>query len=191
MSGLRYYVYAYIREKDSGTAKSGTPYYIGKGTGDRYKAKHNISKPKDKSKIVFLENHLTELGAFALERRMIRWYGRKDLGTGILNNLTDGGDQPPSSKGKPAHNKGKPSPLKGIPTGKSPPDKGITGIPNGKKGIPNGRKGIPSGRKGTKNGSYNREAPVAEYKCYHCGKVGKGGAMYRFHFDKCKYKGNI
>lgn len=88
-----FYVYAYIRDKDSLTAKSGTPYYIGKGSKGRAYKKHNkISIPNDKSHIIFLETNLSELGAFALERRMIRWHGRKDLGTGILNNLTDGGE---------------------------------------------------------------------------------------------------
>lgn len=88
-----FYVYAYLRNTDSNIASAGTPYYIGKGSEDRAYTKHkHVSIPKNKSLIVFLETNLTELGAFALERRMIRWYGRKDNNSGILLNRTDGGE---------------------------------------------------------------------------------------------------
>lgn len=89
---LKYYVYAYIRIKDSNTAKAGTPYYIGKGTGRRIYDKHTVPKPKHKSQIIMLERDLTNIGACAIERRLIKWWGRVDLGTGILRNLTDGGE---------------------------------------------------------------------------------------------------
>ena len=76
-----FYTYAYLRNRDSATATAGTPYYIGKGKGKRNIREHSVPIPKDKSLIVILEGNLTEVGALALERRLIAWWGRKDTGT--------------------------------------------------------------------------------------------------------------
>jgi len=83
---MHYYTYAYLREDK-------TPYYIGKGKGSRiYRKTRRIKPPKDKSRIIFLKQNLTEEEAFRHEIYMIDVFGRIDLGTGILHNLTDGGE---------------------------------------------------------------------------------------------------
>ena len=83
----KFYTYAYLREDK-------TPYYIGKGTGDRIYStnRKGLKPPKDKSRIIFLKKNLTEEEAFKHEIYMVAVFGRKDLGTGILHNKTDGGE---------------------------------------------------------------------------------------------------
>jgi hypothetical protein len=80
-----FYTYAYLRE-------DGTPYYIGKGRGYRINHKRHSVKLPPKSRRVVLKNNLTEEEAFRHEEYMIYLFGRKDLGTGILRNMTFGGE---------------------------------------------------------------------------------------------------
>lgn len=90
----RFYVYMFLRSKDSVNGKKYSPYYVGKGSGNRAFSLggRRVKPPKDQSCIVFVQEGLTEQAAFDLERYCIALYGRKDLGTGILNNFTDGGE---------------------------------------------------------------------------------------------------
>jgi len=90
MSDNRFYTYAYLRKGDR------TPYYIGKGTGKRAydRSSHRVKVPDDKDRIIFLKENVSEKDAWDYETEMIQFYGRKDLGTGILRNLSDGGEGP-------------------------------------------------------------------------------------------------
>lgn len=81
-------VYAYCR-------KDGTYYYIGKGKPHRpyqWRGKRGINPPKDRSRILILHSELPEELALEYEKKLILFYGRKDLNTGLLKNRTDGGE---------------------------------------------------------------------------------------------------
>ena len=82
----RFYTYAYLREDR-------TPYYIGKGCGKRAyrQLNHNVKTPP-KDRILILKNKITNEDAKKHEKYMIAVFGRKNNGTGILRNLTDGGE---------------------------------------------------------------------------------------------------
>jgi hypothetical protein len=81
---VKYYVYAYLREDN-------TPFYIGKGQDTRIDRKHRFTiPPRNRRRILcYFEQ---EQDAFEHEMFLISFYGRKDLGTGILRNMTDGGE---------------------------------------------------------------------------------------------------
>jgi len=82
-----YYTYAYLRE-------DGTPYYIGKGkckTKRHLHPGHHTPIPP-KERILILKTNISEEESVKHEKYMIAVFGRKDLGTGILRNLTNGGD---------------------------------------------------------------------------------------------------
>lgn len=91
-----YYVYVWLRSKDSDIAPKYTPYYVGKGSGKRAFEKYGrtVPAPRDSGCVAFVAEGLTEERAFELESYCIKLYGRVNTGTGILRNRTDGGDGP-------------------------------------------------------------------------------------------------
>ena len=168
-----HYVYAYLRQSDN------TPYYIGKGKGRRaYYGKHSVSIPNDKSKIVILEANLSNIGACAIERRLIRWYGRKDLGTGILHNKTDGGEGQSGAVFSEEHRSKMKEAWKTRPAMTEDTKKKLS-VSNSKpktKGRKLPRPYVP----------VVSRKPYYEITCPHCNKLGGSNVMRRFHFDKCK-----
>ena len=66
----RFYVYLFLRSTGSVHDKKYSPYYVGKGSGNRCYGKSGrpANRPKDISYIVTVQEGLTEEEAFSLER---------------------------------------------------------------------------------------------------------------------------
>ena len=154
----RFYTYAYLRVDR-------TPYYIGKGKGNRAykKEKGEIKPPKDKSRIIFLKQNLTEEEAFKHEKYIIAVFGRKDLGTGILHNRTDGGEGASGAVRSEEYKRRKSEQMKGVGCGRLPSEKTKRKLSENKKGIKNpmygktGEKHPMYGKKGKEHPDYGRK----------------------------------
>lgn len=79
---------------------NGVPFYVGKGMGKRWTLGGNefsrnvarkVHRAGDKVKVMIFAA-ADEAAAFRCEVELIAAYGRRDLGTGVLCNLTGGGE---------------------------------------------------------------------------------------------------
>ena len=126
-----YYVYHLI------DPKTNTPFYIGKGKDDRMyhheadvkndKMPHNnkllyykikkVLKESGKIEYVKIKENINESSSFILETIEIKKYGRKDSKTGILCNLTDGGEGQSGWRASESHRKNMSKKTSGILNG--------------------------------------------------------------------------
>ncbi len=89
---MKFYIYAHYRDD------TGEVFYIGKGEGNRHKSKQGRNPYWENIvnahgyKAEILEYFETEDEAFQAEQSLIAELGRKDLGKGLLVNMSDGGE---------------------------------------------------------------------------------------------------
>ena len=181
----RFYVYELRLEG------SVMPFYIGKGSGDRYKRhltktslkaknfKNNVIKKALKNGTEVLQTKLcvglTSEEAYQLEEYLITKIGRRNLGTGPLTNLSDGGSGPNGMKvtRTAEHNE-----KIGLA------NKGRLISEDWKKKISDSNKGkIVSDE--TRKRLSEASAKQERVKCSHCGIVTNLIMSKRYHEDNC------
>ena len=188
------YVYIY---KDPSRDYYGKPepIYVGKGSGyrarkhlrrtDHCEFVHRLQKMKQNGIEPIIEKIIVGANwqfALGIETMLIKRIGRKDLGTGPLLNLTNGGENPPLYFGW---------------TGKNPPGSFKPGDQSGEKNTMFGKhhsdESNEKNRKshlGENNSNFGKRWKQEIVTCPHCGKSGGISGMKHYHFENCKYNGN-
>lgn len=193
-----FYTYVYKRT-------DGTPFYIGKGHGKRlnqhlYDArgsrKNNLLVIKIIRKMLrngeepiiekLIDNIDEELALF-IEQECIDKYGRINNGTGILANLTDGGEGSSGYVVSDEKKKKTSETMKGTRGGKNNP---FYGKKHNKETLAKMSESIKANPTkywlGKKFSEEHLEKLRIQKTCPHCGKIGRGSAMNRYHFDNCR-----
>ncbi len=198
-----FYSYIYFTKEDASI-----PTYVGKGKDFRM-VKHQNPKRKNHFSLHLqkqLRNGIfpitvkfdaaSEEEAFANEIRLIAKFGRKDLGTGSLYNKTDGGE---GSNGwkmtEESRRKCSIASAKRVGWKMSDDQKArLSKAKIGTKASDETRAKMSATRKGrAKTPEHQQKITVSlkglKYEpvmCDVCGKIGAGGNMKRYHFERCK-----
>lgn len=187
-----YYVYEYLRIDQ-------TPYYIGKGRNNRAFTKqgHTVPLPPTRDRIRFVAEKLSADAAKNLEIELIAKYGRKDIGTGILRNMTDGGEGSPGRIAtEDQKRKMKEARAKQVTTDKTrekmrQSHTGKTHSEETKQKMSEsatGRNQSPETIQKIKEARARQVIVTVNVTCPHCGKTGGNRIMPRYHFNNCKFK---
>lgn len=133
-----------------------------------------MKPPTDKSRVLLLHTGLSEQTALEYEKNLILFYGRKDLGTGLLRNMTDGGEGVSGWTPDEGWRKKKSESMRGA----SNPFYGKTHTPDQIQKLKKNRKGKGSGERnffhgvrlsGELNPMYGKERPdLAERNRQNC-----------------------
>lgn len=188
-----FYVYIYIDPRNS------EPFYVGKGSGGRYKQHLLASKStlyyKESNKlkvnkirkilesgmepIIEIFKDLSENDSFRIEIDLISKYGRIDLGTGILTNLSDGGEGQSGWKPDDAYRKRMSDSASGEKNGmfgKNQSDKTKEKIKNkaiGRKASESTKKKMSETRIGESNGFFGKKHTDQSLKIMSDNRKGK------------------
>jgi hypothetical protein len=194
---MNYYVYQYLRE-------DGSPYYIGKGCKNRAFTKqgHTVPLPP-KDRIKFISKNLTDEEAKKLEIELIAKYGRKDIGTGILRNMTAGGEGSSNRLATKEMRQKMSNKLKGRKQSEETKQKRAESLRGKTRTNEQRKKQSEAAKKRWANEDLklkedrinkikaaraNQVIVTKQVTCPYCGKTGGNRIMPRYHFDNCKFK---